>query len=344
MKRPMNRFLIAGYGGKGARHARDIRESGFAEVAGILETEPGRLADARRQGFFASDSLEEVMDRDADCALVVTPNDTHAALVRALLESGRHVLVEKPAARNVGELRDMYAAADRSGRLLSVCMNRRWDPDFLAVNHAIGAGALGEILCFESRIHGSRGIPEGWRREMSRGGGMLYDWGVHLVDQALAAFDFRMPGRVRCELSHALAYDADDGFCLEMTFERGVRAYIEVGTCNFIAMPRFYVCGRRGAALIDDWRGPIRLAECLAWEEAEGEARLMSRRDAATVREYHRELAKPSPGEVLRNFCFAVRGEEPLRVRRDEVEKVTRIIDAAFASAASGLPVAVEEA
>lgn len=340
----MNRFLIAGYGGKGARHAQDIRESGFAEVAGILETEPGRLAEARRDGFFASDRLEEVMARDADCALVVTPNDTHAALARALLESGRHVLVEKPAVRNIGELREMYAAADRSGRLLSVCMNRRWDPDFLAVKRAVDGGTLGEVLCLESRVHGSRGIPEGWRREASRGGGMLYDWGVHLVDQALASFDFRMPERVRCELSHALDYDADDGFRLEMTFERGVRAYIEVGTCNFIAMPRFYVCGRRGSALIDDWRGPIRLAECLAWKEPEGGARLMSRRDAATVREFCRDLAKPRPGEVLRNFCFAVRGEEPLQVRRDEVERVTRVIDAAFASAASGLPVAVEEA
>lgn len=339
-----NRFIIAGYGGMGERHADRIRDCGYAEVTGIYDADPARRALARARGYAVCESPDALMALDADCALLATPNDTHAALVVALLESGRHVLVEKPAALNLRQMRAMYDAAERAGRLLSVGLNRRWDSDFLGIRQVLESGELGALLCLESRIHGSRGIPGGWRLRPEQGGGMLYDWGVHLIDQALTALHYARPEGVSCALSHALGYEVDDGFRLTLTFPGGARVYIEVGTCNFIAMPRFYVCARQGAAMIDDWRGPCRVTRCLSWDEAPGgTARLMSPRDGATTREARLALPPSRPDEVLRNFCAAARGEEALNVTRAQVELLTAVIDAAFASAASGAPASLTD-
>lgn len=342
----MLKFIIAGFGGIGVWHANHIRESGMAEVAGVCDISPDRREAARAQGFAAFDTMAALLASDADCAVVATLNDTHEALAAALLQSGKHVIVEKPAALGEASLRAMYAAADGAGRLLSVHQSRRWDVDFAAVKRVIDEGMLGRLTSLESRIHGSRGIPSDWRRSKAHGGGMLYDWGVHLIDQALLALNFQAPESVDCRFSHTFGGEVDDGFFLTLMFPGGLRAYIEMNTCNFIAMPRFYVCGRDGTAIIEDWQRPCRVTQCFAWREPDAESRViktMSPRDGATTRTTELERPAARSFEYLRNFCAAVEGREPLHVTREQALMVLRVVDAAFASAAAGRPVALTD-
>jgi len=341
----MHRFLIAGYGTMGVRHAMNLRESGLGSVAGVYDPDPQRRLAAREAGLDACDSLDALLEVEADCALVTTPNDLHRSMACRLLRSGRHVMVEKPAAMNCAELAGIYDAADASQRLFTVHQNRRWDQDFAIMRRVIDESLLGRLTRLESRIHGSRGVPAGWRRERCHGGGMLFDWGPHLVDQVLLAFDDLEPEALCCRKEYVYHYEVEDGFRLTLFYPGGFSALIEVSTCNYIAMPRFYLCGRDGTAIIDDWREPCRVVQCTSWNDgamarsAPGHTGVMADRDEASMRSFTIAPQPVDRFEYLRNFCAAVRGEEDVHVTRRQAMRVMRVLEAAAASADSGQPV-----
>ena len=338
----MHRFLIVGYGVMGVRHAMNLRESGLGEVAGVYDPNPQSRLAAREAGLSVCDSLDALLEVPADCAVVATPNDTHHRLACQLLRSGRHVMVEKPAAMSCEALAGIYAVADAAKRIFTVHQNRRWDQDFVSIRRVIDDNLLGRLTRMESRIHGSRGIPAGWRRQRSHGGGMLYDWGPHLVDQVLLAFDGIAPEALFCQKEYVLQYEVEDGFRLILQYPEGLSAFIEVGTCNYIALPRFYLCGRDGTAIIDDWRNPCRIIQCTSWSDgsarrrAPGHTSIMSERDGTTVRRIDMAPQPVSRYEYLRNFCAAVRGEEAVHVTRMQAMRLMYVLEAAAASAASG--------
>ena len=102
-----------------------------------------------------------------------------------MMKAGKNVVSEKPVTLCSADLQEMIEASRECGRFLTVHQNRRWDEDFLTVKKLLAEGTLGEVYRLESRVHGSRGIPGDWRQEKEHGGGMVLDWGVHLLDQAL---------------------------------------------------------------------------------------------------------------------------------------------------------------
>lgn len=334
----MHRFLILGYGSIGERHASHVRSSGLGEVAGVYDVSADRRAAAEKEGFPVFESLERLLGTDADMAIVASPNELHSAQTCALLRAGKHVIVEKPAALTEKELRGMYACAGEAGRLLTVHQNRRWDSDFGAVRRVMEENLIGDVFNLESRIHGSRGIPGLWRREASHGGGMLYDWGPHLIDQALMAYGWREPETVSCTLSHVLGLPVDDGFRLELRYPGEKRAFVEVSTWSFIPLPRFYLCGSEGSACINDWREPCRVTQYTAAVDEEN-ARTMTERDEQTTKSFLLERPAVDHDAFLQNFCAAAEGRESLCVQPAEALMVLRVIDAAFRSAALSRPV-----
>lgn len=338
----MHRFLIVGYGSIGERHASHVRNSGLGEVAGIYDVNADRKAAAGGQGFPVFSNFEHLLEADADMAIVASPNELHSAQTCALLRAGKHVIVEKPAALTEKELRGMFACAGEAGRLLTVHQNRRWDSDFCAVRRIMEEKLIGDVFSLESRVHGSRGIPGLWRREASHGGGMLYDWGPHLIDQALLAYGWQEPETVYCTLSHILGLPVDDGFRLELYYPGERRAFIEVSTWSFIPMPRFYLCGREGSALIHDWREPCRVTRYTRPGEEEN-ARTMTERDEQTTQSFTLERPEADHDAFLQNFCAAAEGRESLYVQPGQALLVLRVIDAAFRSAALSRPVRLDD-
>ena len=162
----------------------------------------------------------------------------------------------------------MIAAANKAGKIFSVHQNRRFDIDALAMKKIADSGEIGEVINIESRIHGSRGIPSDWRGIKKYGGGMLYDWGIHIIDQACMILGYDVKS-VQCSFDHITNEEVDDGFQLTIEYHSGKKAYCEVGTYNFAEMPRFYMRAKKGSAIIPHWSIPAHVVKCKAWHESD---------------------------------------------------------------------------
>lgn len=341
----MKKFAaVIGYGGMGSWHADHLLKSDVCELAGVCDIRKDRrdLAASRNIRVYPSEK-ELLADPRIELVTVAVPNDSHLPLVLQALEAGKNVICEKPVALSVGDLETMIAAADRAGRRFSVHQNRRFDVDFLAMRKLAHSGEIGEPLRIESRIHGSRGIPSDWRGEKEHGGGMLYDWGVHLIDQLLQIFTKKVTS-VFCVFDHITNKEVDDGFRLMLGFADGKQALIEVGTYNFLPMPRFYMLGEKGTVRLEDWREPAKVAVCKHWHESEvlpvqtaaGLTKTMAPRDEVTLDMYEFERPASDVHDYYRNFVRAIDGEEEQLVTHEEMRRVLRVIEAAFASDAEG--------
>ena len=343
-------LAIVGYGGQGAWHANWAMKSDDVALAGNFDIAEKRVIAAKENGIHTYSSLEElVSDPAVDIVLCATPNDVHKDIVITAMNAGKHVICEKPVALSVEDFDDMVAAAKKNGVFFSVHQNRRWDVDFLAIRSLIRSGEIGDTVNIESRIHGSRGIPSDWRCHKPQGGGMILDWGVHLIDQMLQLIPDEKVTKVYCELTNITTNEVDDGFNLHLTFESGKRATIEVGTYNFIAMPRFYMQCMNGSALIEDWQKKCKVSKLKAWNEKEvlpvqtaaGITKTMAPRDEITLDYY--EIDRPSSDvhDFYRNFTAAIDGKEEQLIKNCEVRRVLLIMMAAFKSGESGEALAV---
>lgn len=336
----MKKVAVIGYGGQGAWHCGQILKSDVVSLAGIYDIKENRRNAAKENGIFVYDSNEAIFaDNTVDIIVVATPNDVHEDLVVSGLSSGKNVICEKPVALSVESFDRMVAAAEKSGKILSVHQNRRWDVDFLAVKDVIASGEIGDVIRIESRIHGSRGIPSDWRCEKAPGGGMILDWGVHLIDQMLRLIPDKITS-VNCENTHITNNEVDDGFRLNLTFETGKTAYVEVGTYNFLPLPRFYMQCKNGSLYLEDWQKKAHVARLTAWIEkdvtpvqnAAGITKTMAPRDSLTLDEYDIERKTSDVHNFYRNFVAATEGREEQLIKNCEVRRVLSVMEACFKS------------
>lgn len=336
----MKKVAVIGYGGQGAWHCGQILKSDVVELAGIYDIKENRRNAAKDNGIFVYESNQAIFaDSNVDIIVVATPNDVHEDLVVNGLTSGKNVICEKPVALSVESFDRMVAAAEKSGKLLSVHQNRRWDVDFLAVKSVIESGEIGDVIRVESRIHGSRGIPSDWRCEKAPGGGMILDWGVHLIDQMLQLVPDKITS-VNCVCTHITNKEVDDGFRLELSFESGKSAYVEVGTYNFLPLQRFYMQCKDGSLYLEDWQKKAHVAKLTAWIEkdvtpvqnAAGITKTMAPRDELTLDEYDIERFTSDVHNFYRNFVAATEGKEEQLIKNCQVRRVLSVMEACFKS------------
>ncbi|EOH92500.1 hypothetical protein UAW_03020 [Enterococcus haemoperoxidus ATCC BAA-382] len=248
-------FAVIGYGGMGSYHVHNImpNENERIHVVGTYDISGERQKISSQYNHKIYNTLEDVLtDETIEALLIATPNDSHKELAIQALQAGKHVVCEKPVAMNVEELDAILKVAKETGKIFMVHQNRRWDPDFLITRELYKNHQIGELFQIETRVQGANGIPGDWRHELKHGGGMLLDWGVHLLDQLLFLVDSRIE-KVSADLSYILGDEVDDGFITYIIFENGVRAIVEVGTTNYTKLPRWYLKGTKGTAIIYDW-------------------------------------------------------------------------------------------
>jgi scyllo-inositol 2-dehydrogenase (NADP+) len=189
----------------------------------------------------------ELLDHPGiDLVVVSVPNAVHHELVRAALLAGKHVVVDKPFVPSCAEADELIELAARTGRLVSVFHNRRWDNDFLTVERCVGTGLLGTVSTYIARYDRFRPVPKSvWVEEDLPGSGLLYDLGSHLVDQALHLFGVpeTVVAEVRTQRSGAVV---DDYFQVLLGY--GVlRVILHAGSLVRAPGPRFEVHGDRGS-------------------------------------------------------------------------------------------------
>ena len=340
----MKNVAIVGFGGQGNWHFQTTKEQKDIKVIGAFDIDDNRVDFMKKQGIKAYCSLDEILNDDAvDIVVCATPNDSHKDIVIRSLRAGKNVICEKPVTMTVEALDQMIEVANETGKLFSVHQNRRWDSDFLCMKSIADSKELGEVIRIESRVHGSRGIPGDWRGTKAAGGGMILDWGVHLIDQILCMFQDDTVVKVWCETTHITNTEVDDGFRLELTFQSGKTAYIEVGTYNFINLPRFYMQCTEGTALIEDWVKDATVVKMTEWGEkdaipvqtAAGITKTMAPRAKNNIQTYIKPKPQSDVFDYYRNFVATIDNKEDSIIKLSQVRRCMCVMQAAFDSSES---------
>lgn len=246
------RVGLVGYGLAGSVfHAPLIAATEGLALDTVVTSNPERQRQARAE--FPDVTLAAAPDElfaragDLDLIVIASPNRTHVPLATAALEAGLPVVVDKPVAGTAAEARELAALAEERGLLLSVFQNRRWDNDFLTLRELIDEGGLGDVYRFESRFERWRPqLKGGWREsgDPAEIGGLLYDLGSHVVDQALVLFGPVTSVYAESDVRREGARTDDDTF-IALTHAGGVRSHLHVSATTAQLGPRFRVLGSK---------------------------------------------------------------------------------------------------
>lgn len=335
---------IIGFGGMGSFHAQQIKKINSVSIDGVYDIEPQKVKNAEDKGYKGYSTLEECLSDDTELVIIATPNNFHKELSVKALEAGKHVICEKPVMMNAGELEEVLAVSEKCNRIFTVHQNRRWDKDFRIVKEALEKELIGKPFYIESRVQGSRGIPGDWRCVKEAGGGMLLDWGVHLLDQLLWLVDSPV-AEVYAHLLSVKFPEVDDNFKVLIKFENNLSALIEVDTYTFIPLPRWHVSTDSGTLVINDWEcnGKILKANLVEfkWEQgivhtSAGPTKTMAPRPVETIDQLPLPEMEPDCKDYYDNVAQAIRGKEELIVTPAQAMRVMKTIDAIFKSARTG--------
>ena len=337
---------IIGYGGMAGHHERILRaEYDRMNLKGIFDLNSHRCDVAREEGYYVYSSKEEVMnDPEVDVVIIATTNEVHKDIAIQALKAGKSVVCEKPVTMSSAELQEIMEVEKVSEGKFTIDQNRRTNRDFVLTKRKIEEGLIGKPYVIESRVEGSRGMPKGWRTLKRLGGGMMLDWGVHLIDQIMYMVDEKVK-EVYCQMFYIQYPEVDDNFRMDMVFESGLVAHIEVSTNNYITHPRWYVLGTDGTLQIDDWSCNGEIVRVVdkedEWEEEifytdAGPTKTMAPRSENSTERI--ELSKPTDvlddlQVVYDQLLDAVEGKAELTIKSEQALRVMKVMEAAFESA-----------
>lgn len=262
----MTRVAIIGCGSIGAKRAANL---GGARIVACADSNYDRaqLLAASHSGCTADINAQAVFARtDVDVVVIATPHDSLAELTRTAIKAGKHVLVEKPAARCVNELQNLSALACEHNVLVRVGFNHRYHRAFRQARQIVDSGQLGPLMFMRARYgHGGRvGYEKEWRSQPNRsGGGELIDQGVHLIDLArwfLGDF-LKVDGS-----AHTYFWNmaVDDNAFLHLNNAAGQVAFLHVSCTEWKNTFSLELYGRQGKVAIDGLGGSYGV-ERLAW-------------------------------------------------------------------------------
>lgn len=341
-------MAIVGFGGMGDWHRELVEGIEHLRVKGIYDIRKERMEYGESLGLVLYKNLEEVLkDDEIQLVLCATPNDVHKEIVIQALRAGKHVVCEKPAAIHASDFEEMVRTQGDSR--LFVHQNRRWDEDYLTVKKILSDNLLGTVFKIESRVHGSRGIPGDWRGIKEHGGGMVLDWGVHILDQALQMVEGKV-SRVYAGFTHVTNELVDDGFTVRLFFEQGLVFTLEVGTSNFISLPRWYVLGQDGTAVIRDWDLTGEVVRITNWDKndavpiktAAGLTKTMAPRTEDTIQTEALPVVHSDIRDYYHNVLDTINGRSEPVVKNEEVLRVLRLMERIFESAKTNQVVTFE--
>jgi scyllo-inositol 2-dehydrogenase (NADP+) len=245
---------LVGFGlGGGSFHAPLIAATPGLRLAAVVTRNAERRHEVGRlypEARVLSSAVELwAMKPQLDLVVVSTPNATHVPLARAVLESGAHVVVDKPFAPTADEAREIGGLAERVSRLAIPYQNRRWDGDFLTVQRLLREHKLGDVMRFESRFERWRATPKpGWivPDAAERAEGVVYDLGTHLIDQALVLWGPVTTVYAELAKRHPDVHVDDEAF-ISLLHAGGVRSHLYMSTAAAQSGARMCVWGTRGA-------------------------------------------------------------------------------------------------
>lgn len=341
---------IVGFGFMGHCDADMMATFDDIDLAAVADTNPDQLKDAP-DGVQTYLNIDDMLAcADINVVMVSTPNPSHLEMVKKAAEAKKHIICEKPAAMSVKEFDEMTAVCAEHGVLFTVHQQRRWDKDYRIMKEVYDQALVGDVYIIKSQLYGINGNMHDWHVYPEMGGGMLYDWGVHLIDQMLDMV--RAPiTSLYADVRNVINEKVDDYFKIIMKFGNGITAEIELGTYYLTPKRAWFIGGNSGSAIIDGFGGDgkiVRTARLL--ENVPGKITMSA---AGPTRSF----GPPEPGILLEeplpevdvdhrnyfeHFLKALNKEEEIIVKPEQVRRVLGVMDAVRESAKTGKAIAFE--
>lgn len=345
------KYAVIGYGFIGRRHVDTLKTLEASDCVAVCDVNPKRLAEVKAlypdmptyetaEALFKNETLDGV--------IIAANNVAHKELVILAAAHGCNILCEKPAALTVAEFDEMMEAVNRARVSFTVHQQRRFDKDFDTVKKCYEQGLVGDVYTIQSSLYGYNGNMHDWHVYKAEGGGMLYDWGVHLIDQIL----YMVKGKLKtvyADVRNVINKEVDDYFKIILRFDNGVTAEIELGTYFLSNQPdwferHWFLGGSKGSALVNKFEpeGAIvrttRLLENVA-EDQDKSAKSYGPTRSFGVPEPGLIVSEPLPKAMTQqsdyfvNYFKALAGEEEMLVKPEEVRRVLRVMEACRKSA-----------
>ena len=349
------KFGIVGHGFMGHEHESMLTKMDGIDVVGICDIDVSQMQDVK-EGILRYDNAQELYaNPEIEVVLIAANNNQHKQLVLDAVKAGKHVICEKPVAMSVPDLDEMAAAAEAAGVTFTVHHQRRLDPDFQMAKAVFDAGTIGTPFLIKNSLYGFNGNMHDWHVFIEEGGGMLYDWGVHLLDQML----YMIPGKVTsvyADIRNVINTEVDDYFNIFMKFDNGIGAQVELGTYYLTDKDHWferhwYLGGNKGSAYVDGFEPNGKLVRTADLLQNVGGKRTM------TAAGPTRSFGPPPEGKLIvedlpkvqtchedyfENYKKAFRGEEDFLVKIPETRRVLSLMDAVRESGRTGQSIAFE--
>lgn len=286
---------------------------------------------------------DDLLSDDIELVIITTPNQTHYAMVKSALLAGKNVLVEKPLVATAEQALELATLAKKQGVQLSVFQNRRWDNNIATAKSLLEKGLLGEIVDCEIRIdrYAKGKNPKVWKETGELGTGLVYDLGVHLIDQAV--YLFGKPQAVFADIRYQ--HDntlVDDNFDIHLYYENGLK--VAVGASKFVRETGncFALHGKLGSyvkakvdpqeKLLSQGVQPVGDWSC----EPENDWGILHTEINNEVVRKPYPNAQASYQVLYDNLFAAIHQQQPLLVTAYQAADVLNIIETAFESAKAG--------
>lgn len=335
---------IVGFGFMGHCDADMLAGFDAIDLVAVADINPEQLKDAP-EGVQAYPSIEDMLaNADINVVMISTPNPSHLEMVEKAANAGKHIICEKPAAMNVAEFDRMVEVTKKNDVIFTVHQQRRWDKDYRIMKEVYDNQMVGDIYVIKSQLYGFNGNMHDWHVYPEMGGGMLYDWGVHLIDQMLDMVDSNIVS-LYADLRNVINEKVDDYFNILMKFENGITAEIELGTYYLTPTRAWFIGGNTGSALIDGFHGEgkiVRTARLLENVDqkitmtAAGPTRSFGPVTPGLLIDEPLPQVQVSKRDYFEHFLKAYYGEEDVVVRPEQVRRVLMVMEAIRESAKTG--------
>jgi predicted dehydrogenase len=345
------KLAIVGFGFMGHCDAEMMTNFDDIELVAVADTNPDQLKDAP-EGVETYPNIDEMLEKaDFNVLMVSTPNPSHPEMVIKGAKAGKNIICEKPAAMSIEAFDEMVAACKEAGVLFTVHQQRRWDTDYRIMKEVFDKGLCGDTYVIKSQLYGFNGNMHDWHVYPEMGGGMLYDWGVHLIDQIL----YMVPSKITsvyADLRNVINEKVDDYFNILIKFENGVTANIELGTYYLTPKRAWFIGGNTGSAMIDGFGGEgkiVRTSELLEnvpdkiTMTAAGPTRSFGPPPPGRLTEEPLPAVNVSHKNYWEHFIKAFNGEEEVIVKPEQVRRVLCLMDAVRESARTGKAIEFEK-
>ncbi|SFD96896.1 oxidoreductase [Massilia yuzhufengensis] len=328
---------LVGFGYASATfHAPLIAATPGLQLAAVSSSAPGRVHAAFPDAMLYATPEALYACDDIDLVVIATPNDTHFPLARAALEAGKHVVVDKPFVLDTSQARELIALADARSLRLSAFHNRRWDGDFMTLSQLLAEGTLGRIVHVESHFDRYRPqVQARWRESGAAGGGLWYDLGPHLVDQAVQLFG--PPATIWLDMEQQRDGALTDDWFHAVLGYGTMRVVLHASALTAIPAPRFTVHGTQGSYVkhgLDMQETALRAGAALAdgWSADTSDGVLALHTAQGVVEQAHATL----PGAYTQYYAQmrdAILHGAPVPVTAESAHDVLALIEAGIASA-----------